>query len=256
MKKPLDNINVLVTREQRQAQPLVKLIEENGGTTIETPLIKVECFANNNESISVDKYDWVFFTSANGVHSFMMLPGSSQLLSRCHIAAVGTKTAKVVEHYAYTVDFIPDTFNAETLAQQFVQLFPQADHLLIVRGNLSRMVLPTIFAKKGIVFDLITMYETKPNEMLKASLPRIIEQKKPHILTFTSPSTVDVFADFLCDVEQFSLIRQLPTVCIGPTTEQQAKKFGFTQIYTPNEFTVEAMVEVLKEIVVKQTYYK
>lgn len=236
---------VLITREKSQAEALASLIERYEGVPLVVPLIKTECKKNESFAIDERSYEWIFFTSVNGVRCFMKQHRDADVLKRAKLAAVGDKTAKAIETYGYRVHFIPTMFNAESMVEQFLERYPNSDHFLIVRGNLSRDVLLKVFAEKKRTFDALVVYETKPNVAIKEQLIETLKQKKPDYLTFTSPSTVDTFVRLLEDTDLLNDMREVPAVSIGTTTEEAVRSHHFSTLITPKTFTIEQMVDAL-----------
>lgn len=247
---PLANKKILITRERKQATSLANLIEGKRGIPIVVPLITIDCLMNEAKIHQVERFQWVFFTSANGVRCLMEGIPNHQLLAKVKIAAVGTKTKQALEQYGIAVDFVPSTFNAETMVAEFFNQYPKANNCLIVRGNRSRDVLQKAFESRHLHYESVTVYETKPNKAIKQDLIQTL-QEDIDILTFTSPSTVDTFVSLVQDTSLFQSLRHRPVVSIGTTTERQAKKHQFTTLITPTTFTIEAMVTALEQYVMK-----
>lgn len=239
----LRNKKVLITREKSQAKSLSSLIKKYNGIPIIVPLISIECLKTDHFDVKQKPYEWIFFTSVNGVHCFMKQYNVS--LVQYKIAAVGHKTAQIIENYGYNVHFIPSTYNAETMVEEFLHKYPNSNHILIIRGNLSRNVLLEALREANLSFDPIVVYETKPNLQMKEILIETLKRERPDYLTFTSPSTVNTFINLLEETEIINEILQIPTVCIGSTTENAAKSLHFSTLITPDTFTIEAMVDEL-----------
>src|SRR5699024_9561022 len=119
----LQNKKILITREKHAAEKFAELITAFEGVPIQTPLLQINC---------------IFITSKNGVDCFFQ-QGIS--IANCRIAAVGPKTTQAIEAYGYHVEFIPTVYNAETMAQEFLEIYEDSGAVLFVRGNLSRGVL-------------------------------------------------------------------------------------------------------------------
>lgn len=238
---------VLITREKTQAKAFAKLIKDNDGIPIEVPLLKIECQSTN---IEIDKaYQWIFFTSANGVNCFFE---QYKLPHGVKIAAVGLKTKIAIEEHGYTVAFMPSTFNAETMAEEFLEKeHPFTSSILLIRGNRSRKVLPQVFKANGLSFDLLEVYKTSFNRDHKETLNRIIEEGNIDFLTFTSPSTIQAFTELLSP-SNLERVKTIVCVCIGTTTGNKADEMGFQHTLIPDEFTIEGMVRHMKEYLLKE----
>lgn len=253
MTSALDGKKILVTREKKQAKFFSELIKEKGGIPVEVPLLKISVVdqAENLKLLQnwVD-YKWIFFTSANGVHYYFQLLKKygikTESFEKKNIAAVGHKTENALKEYGYAADFIPTIYDAETMATEFFKIEKEKGPILIIRGTRSRDVLPTFFSEHDIPFDMVTVYQTVYNEEAQKRLNDVLQQDAIDYITFTSPSTVEAFVK-MADQKPDKLC-----VCIGTTTERRAKELGFNKLLTPKEFTVDAMIKVLMEYIVKE----
>lgn len=245
----LQDKHVLVTREKDQAQSFSRLITEAGGQPIVVPLLDITCLAQErHEKLQqpFDRFEWLFFTSANGVECFFeKLDHASDTVAACRMAVVGTKTEQALKKYGYVATFIPTTYNADTMASEFIEKHPDAKRLLLVRGNRSRPVLPDEFARHGYDIETLEVYETTVNRNARVALQTVLSQNKLDFITFTSPSTVKAFAE-LVDVQKYL---HLVCVCIGTTTQKAVLEQGFKQTVVPDEFTIEGMVEQMSHYV-------
>lgn len=245
----LQNKRILVTREEQAAKQFSKKIAAAGGNALLAPLLQINCLSDTNQtgaSILKSKYDWVFFTSKNGVDCFMKQAESKEILSSARIATVGPKTAQAVERYPFSVDFIPSTYNAEVMAAEFLRTYSEEGSVLFVRGKIASTILLDAFTKAGRTFDCLEVYDTVTNEAIKPVLQTILQEKSIDYLTFTSPSTVNAFVQL---VDEFHLYKHIPVVCIGTTTEKQARNHGFLQTIIPEHFTTEGMIEVMHQVI-------
>lgn len=246
MSSRLQEAKILVTREESQAKAFSNIILEKGGIPFEVPLLTINCkYSSANDYIieSLAKYEWIFFTSSNGVECFFEIINRSKQsydLSLCKFAAVGTKTEMALTKHGYRADFIPTIFNADTMANEFSINHINCGPILLVRGNRSRDVLPDQLSEKGYYFDLFEVYETVHNQKVKHELNNLLNNEKIDFLTFTSPSTIDAFIGMVDKMTDFNTYT---CVCIGTTTEKRAREVGFNTIIVPETFTIEGMVE-------------
>lgn len=240
MLAPLHGKEILITREKSQSKVFAELVKAQGGIPIEIPLLNIACIGFA-ERLPLPDYQWIIFTSANGVHCFFK--GLSGKLDDCvRFAVVGHKTEKPLLEYGVSANFVPSVYNAEVMAAEFLQQITINGAILIVKGNKSRNVLQEAFSKSEIAFDELVTYETTSNRSAKELLSRYFKQNYPDFITFTSPSTVEAFME-MCNEKLVSHALEIPCVCIGTTTEACAKEFGFKQTLLPNQFTIEGMVD-------------
>jgi len=195
MHKPLEGKTILLTGSKK-TQSIVDTIVQQGGEAVVCPLIRtVEVTeADDYERLASCKhYDWLIFTSQNGVEFFWKKIERHQFnLSQLSgkIAAVGEKTAALLERYGFTVHFMPSIFSADTFVKEFPSVSGESPKCLFIRGGLAKDTL-----KKGLPFpiDEWTVYTTVEN---KESIDKIVEtvrNSRQPILIFASPSAVDCF---------------------------------------------------------------
>lgn len=252
MSVSLHEKTILITREQHQAKEFSEKVLQHGGKPIEVPLLNVSCkehAANEEIFRALHVYQWLFFTSANGVACFFQLAKKYQVnidsLKTKQFAVVGHKTGNALKKFGFKVDFIPSTYNADVMASEFLKKSTEVGPVLLVRGNRSRDVLPTEFSMHGLYFRSLVVYETTYNYKMADRLNDVLAKKQYDFITFTSPSTVESFSEM-------ALIENEKTcVCIGTTTEARAQALGFTTIITPAEFTIDGMIACISDYIAK-----
>lgn len=251
----LQNKNILVTREERQAKEFAEKIKQFGGNPFLTPLLKVKCVdAENHLQIleNIQRYEWIFFTSANGIRCFFDIwhrEFGTRNLGHQKFAVVGTKTNDILRKYGYEATFIPSIYNAETMAVEFLQQYSPKQPVLLVRGKLSRQVLPEKFTEVDVDYDCLVVYETSVNHDSKKLLNNSLYYSHLDYITFTSPSTVDAFFLLLEDIKQ---IEGKEIVCIGTTTASRAIEKGLSNILMPEHFTIEGMITTISDHIAKK----
>jgi len=237
----LNNQNVLVTRAKEQATVFADKIHQFGGNAWIADVTRITCTSKGVENIQLYSYEWVFFTSANGVHCFFKHIQKAAELNHIHIAVVGEKTNQALMQYGRTADFIPSTYNAQTMAKEFLKRYTVTGRMLLVRGSKARPELVDAFSNANKVFDLLEVYKTEKNDAAKGKLKRIFEQVIPDYITFTSPFAVTAFDNLF----QIPLTIEPVVVCIGTTTALEAEKKGWSHIIVPEKFTIEGMLELM-----------
>lgn len=255
MGSSLQGKRVLITRERSQAQTFSEIILRDGGIPIVVPLLEIVCQPKSRRDLQqVSGFEWIFFTSANGVDCFFQMLHEYELekqLRSCKLAVVGHKTEEALKKYGYQAHFIPSIYNAETMADEFRSIYPPQSEgqLLLVRGNLSRQTLPIEFKKHGYKVELMEVYETVSHYKMKDQLNKQLTDQHIDFVTFTSPSTVHAFMKMIDPSFRY---KDLVCVCIGTTTEEAARQAEFKTILVPNMFTIEGMVKRMQEYVIKK----
>ncbi|WP_220083844.1 uroporphyrinogen-III synthase [Salinibacillus kushneri] len=250
-------MNVLVTREKSKAESLSRLIKKAGGNPIEVPLLTFEWIHDESRDViiqNLNQFDWIFFTSGNGVHFFMKSikrhSKATEALKSIHIAAVGKKTSKTLKQYNLTVDFEPSHYTAEVMGEEFAAYYTPKK-VLLVRGSLSRDVLPDFFSQSNIPYESITVYATKANRKEQENLKKTLYAKRLDAITFTSPSMIQAFFSLGKEAIKEEHLKKSACICIGSTTESEAKKKGFTNLIVPDQYTTAHMIEKFIDYVKK-----
>ncbi|SFA68825.1 uroporphyrinogen-III synthase [Lentibacillus halodurans] len=246
----LDGKRILITREESQAKEFSRQVSQHGGIPVEVPLLNIFCKCNKDNIWMIqnlERYQWIFFTSANGVHCFFQLLNEYSmhpLLSKSKFAVVGRKTAHVLEKFGYRAEFIPTTYSAEAMTKEFFTMYSSMEEpVLLVQGNWSRNILPDWFQEQGICFQALEVYETSYHFTVSGQLNQLLSQNHIDVVTFTSPSSVDAFME----MKEVWCHHDLPIACIGTTTEQRASAYGLTNLIVPDEFTIEGMLARIGE---------
>ncbi|MEI4829472.1 uroporphyrinogen-III synthase [Bacillus sp. FJAT-53711] len=243
---------VLITRAKQQAKEMSTEVRKQGGIPLEIPLLHIT--AVSNESFQqvrdeLDTYNWIIFTSKNGVNFF--LDGIKQSLPHTiKIAAVGVKTKKELEKRGYTVHFVPTAFVAEAFAEEFVSYIGSGTRVLLPKGNLARDVIPEALRGHGAIVRELVVYETAVHVQKREQLIDALQSRGIDVITFASPSTVQSFIALLEDENWREWIKECTIACIGPITEREARKH-FQNLLIPKEYTIESMLQCISEY-----YYK
>lgn len=252
--KPLFGRRILITRPREQSRELIRALEDAGAETVEFPTIQtvpVNDYSLLDQAVKeLSSYDWIIFTSANGVSYFMdrlKLAGKDvRELKDVKIAAVGPATARRVETLNIAVDLIPINYIAEGLLEEFRRICIAGNRLLLPRAKSAREVLPQQLREMGAEVTVAPAYETVTATTNAAPVRRQIEDGKIDWITFTSASTVENFAKLINgDLEK--LLEKVKVAAIGPVTAGAAVKRGIkvdsTAAISTNEGLVEAIIK-------------
>lgn len=241
----LKNQRILVTRNEPKAGEFAQQITNYGGQAVVTPLIKIEC---QQQSLGqLEAYEWIIFTSANGVRCFFKnveKEGKADRLATVRFAVVGPKTNQALQAFGYQAEFIPSMYDAKTMGPEFLEKYQPIGRVLLVQGQLSRPVLEEALQVENVPVDCMTIYHTVTNGEAKVQLNQVLATYPFDFITFMSPSTVDAFVELTGESGDEI---QSTIVCIGTTTEKRARAQGFQKILVPDEFTIEGMMEKMHE---------
>lgn len=256
---PLFGKRIVVTRARSQASELVERIEELGGEPYEFPVIETIMPESAEKKAKIaaalgalESYDWVFFTSANGVEFFWRhlaeLGADIRGLHRARIAAVGPGTAAALAQRGVMAEELPAKFQAEGLIETFGPRLLPGQNVLLPRGDLARDWLPDKLRELGLQVTDVDTYETVVTGEDDIELLKLLEEGRVHAVTFTSSSTVRNFIDILKRMgveDPLQLLENVTIACIGPLTEQTAVELGLTPGLMPEEATIDSLIQEL-----------
>ncbi len=226
-KRPLFGKKIVVTRTREQAGDLSKRLQNLGADVIELPTIRIELPEDKEgfvEGIThAHEYDWLVFTSPNGVEkffeAFFATYDDARSLGNPRIAAIGAGTAAKIREYRFGVDLIPERFVAEGLIDEFKKLNVENQTILWIKAAESRDVIYDGLMKLGAIVDECVAYRTVPEtDDFTGAQAQFIEEGAD-MVTFTSSSTAEHF---------FALDLPWPERCvaasIGPITSTTLKE--------------------------------
>ena len=239
-------MRILVTRPRAQADGFMEGLKAAGFEPIPFPVIEIQRVEDNADLddalAALDTYDWIVFTSVNGVDMvFERLPRGAILP---HVAAIGPKTAWALKGRGITPDFVPDEYVAESILPGLGDV--NGKRILLPRAEIARKALPDAIRAAGGIAEEIAVYRTLPATPDANGLEAL--QSGVDWITFTSPSTV---ANFIEIVRQHGLDPLLlpgrpRTACIGPITERAARAEGFQIGLVAQDYTSDGLVRALR----------
>ena len=260
-KKPLFGQRILVTREHAEG---FESLEELGAEVIEFPTIEIvppENYDGLDASMDeINTYDWLIFTSRNGVkyffRRFFEKKRDIRDLHGIKICAIGSKTEKEIGKFGIRVDLVPDEFRAEGLIEAITKLGGvlcsegacRSDQplkglkFLLPRAEKAREIFPEKVRELGGEIDVPVAYRTRKPEFRGKRLRRFLREGKITIATFTSAATFHNLREIMGDDAE-ELLRGVTLAVIGPVTAKAVEKAGLRADIMPRESTIEAMVE-------------
>ncbi len=250
---PLRGKKILITRARDQAGQFSTLLRKLGAEVIEFPTIEVVPplrWEELDRAISrLDSYDWIIFTSANGVKFFwerLKEKGKEDPFPfRLKICAIGPATAKQLKEKGVRIDYVPKEYIAEAILGGFERMAIQGKHILLARARVARDVLPRGLRKAGARVDVVETYRTiKPRGGAK-KLRQLLSVGEIDTVTFTSSSTVNHFMELLKKEDWKMLLNGVAIACIGPVTASTAKEWGMSVHIQPEAYTIPAMTEAI-----------
>lgn len=253
-RRPLFGKRVLMTRAKEQAGELAGLLAASGAEPIEGATIQIvepKDWAPVDQAIdAIDRYDWLIFTSVNGVGQFMnrlrALGHDARSLAGRRICCIGPRTAEELAQYGVNADVVPVEYQAEGVLATLAESDLSRARILIPRAEVARELLPEELRASGAVVDVIPVYRTEiPRESIDG-WKRLLADRQIDIVTFTSSSTVRNFIELVGGEAQARLlIQSVAVACIGPITAQTARDAGLAVAIMPGENTIPALVEAM-----------
>ncbi len=250
--RPLFGRTVVVTRAREQASELKKLLEEAGARVLQFPTIEIVPPASFESLDAVvdllDSYDWLIFTSVNGVDSFFRRLHAKGLdaraLSSVMIAAVGQPTAALLLERGIRADLVPDKFQSIAL----LPLLPQDQKGLrtaVIRAAVGRNEIIDELRARGGTVDLAVAYETRATTAIRDELVALLDDRSIDCVTFTSASTVEHFFDNLSEEQAARLTEQAVLASIGPTTSTAIRSRGAVVNVEADEASVASLTDAV-----------
>ena len=252
-KRPLFGKRVLVTRARSQVSRLAELLEGHGAETVQAPAIRISPVSNTKEldeaARNIGSYDWITFTSPNGVRGLRdrlaALSLDSRAFSGVRIATVGPATAKALEEMGIRPDLAPKVYAADGLVKAFAAEGVRTGRALCLRSDIGRETLPDGLRRAGMEVDEVVSYRTemapKSSEAAREALRD--GTRGVDATTFTSSSTVTNLVRLLDgDVEP---INRTVVACIGPVTAVTARDQGIRVDVVAKRQTLEGLVDSL-----------
>jgi len=211
----------------------------------------------------LESFDWVVFTSANGVDWFVrrLLETGRDVRAMWgpKLAAIGPKTAEALQNLRLKVDYVPSEFVAEAVVREFPEDV-RGKKILIPRAAQAREVLPESLRKLGADVEVVAVYETVLDASDASSIREMLAAGQIHAVTFTSSSTVKNFVELVrnggspeaSEATGRLLPENVIVACIGPITADTARSLGLEPDVVSNEYTIDGLVAALLDYETKK----
>jgi len=243
----------VVTRAAGQANTLSGRLGDLGADAIELPTIEIRPAADygplDRAIAELYSYDWLIFTSANGVRFFLeRLDRSTADLRalRARICAIGPATRAAIEALHLRVDVIGKEYVAEGLVEALAAHELSGARVLLPRAAVARDLVPQALAARGAQVNVVEAYRTVMPDAAPARAREIfLGPSRPHWITFTSSSTVQNFAAALGPENLPQALDGVRVASIGPVTTRTARALGIDVDVEAAVFTIDGLLESL-----------
>ena len=253
--KPLFSKTIVITRDAESNADFTAKIIAKGGCPIEFPTIKIEPLTQTNQFLQtltkLAEYDWLIFTSANGVTVFFdalqKLGKDARVFASAKIAAIGSETAAKLSEFGIKADFVPNVFTSKELGKQLISFTNLQDKkVLLLRSQLASNDLSELLSGAGAEVDNVPVYTAVTVKNKSELLSEKIRKGEIDWLTFASPSSVKAFFEQIpADLVNSSNTK---IASIGPVTSEQLKTFGLKVDAQASEHTAEGLLDAIEKM--------
>jgi uroporphyrinogen III methyltransferase/synthase len=243
-----------MTRDTAGNADFAAKIIRRGGNPLEFETIRIKPLTDSNDFLrtlaQISQYDWIVFTSGNGVTTFFdaldSLGKDARIFSSAKIAAIGGRTAERLSEFGIKADFVPGIFTSRELGNQLIGFTNlQSKKILLLRSQLASTELVEMLAGAGSQVDNVAVYTALSTKSESGWLTDGIGDGTIDWLTFASPSSVDGF------FEQFDSgavnSSNVKVASIGPVTSERLKELGIKVDATAKEHTLDGLLDVIEE---------
>ncbi|MSO20113.1 MAG: uroporphyrinogen-III C-methyltransferase [Acidobacteria bacterium] len=252
-KQPLFGQRILITRPRNQAAELVQPLRALGAETLELPTIAIEDPEDwsglDGALKKIKQYDWLVFTSANGVRQFMKRLAQAgqdiRALTGAKLCAIGPATADELRTLHLQVDKVPNEYVAEGVVKSFARVPLKGKRILMPRARVARDVLPDALRARGARVDVVEAYRSVLPQDSAQRAQVIFERHAPTLAVFTSSSAVNNLFKLLPEAELRRHLDSVKIASIGPITSQTLRDHGLAVSMEPAEHTVPALVRAI-----------
>lgn len=260
---PLRGKTVLVTRPRGQSEDLAARLEALGATVVLCPTIEVvppSSWVALDASIrGIKGYNWVIFTSANGVRFFFrrlseIRSDGAEALAGLVVCAIGPATALALEAAGAIALVKASDSKAEGALMAIIDYLGGDDKVrglrfLIPRARVARDFLPDGLRRLGARVDAVETYQTIRPDVEPESVLRIFKENSVDAVTFTSSSALSNFAALVGFTDLSDLLENTLVACIGPVTAETAASHGLKRVIQPELYNTDALVaSIVKSI--------
>ncbi len=251
---PLFGRRIVITRAREQAGDLRTRLERLGAEVLELPLVEIRPKAERDMILEIfegiGQYDWLVFTSANGVRNFfaLFLKAFRDLrgLGVMRIACVGASTARLVREMHLEVEICPESGAADGLADAMIATGSLDNaKVLVITGNLNRDTLVTKLEDERAIVDIFQVYENVRTDLAGHPAAEEFRKSGADAVLFASSSAVRAFAAQAGALQTAGGARRLLAGSIGPRTSEAMRETGIRVDFEAKESSIEALVDAL-----------
>ncbi len=245
--RPLFGRTILVTRPRHQAQSLCSRFIELGARVLVQPTIEIapcEDWGAVDDALSrLDQFDWLVFSSANGVEHLLTrlfsLGRDLRALGGIQLAAIGPGTAEALEAWHLNADLVPDEYRAETLADAMAP-HVAGKQVLLARANRGREVLAERLQQAGAQVSQVVVYTSTDMEDIDPQIETALSDGDVDWITVTSSAIAQSAARLFG-----GSFGQAKLASISPVTSEILRSLGHEPNAEADDYTMEGVVEAV-----------
>jgi len=252
--RPLFGTTVLVTRPREQVGEFADLLTAYGAHVIAFPTIAIIPPADwgplDQALADLAGYDWIVFTSVNGVRFFFerlrALGRDVRAVGHARFCAIGPRTAEALASRGFRADLVPAEYQAEGILEAFKKENLKGARVLLPRAEVARDLLPDELRGRGAKVTVAVAYRTIRPETDAESIKAQLQRGAIGVVTFTSSSSVRNYVELFADQnDACALTANAVVACIGPITAETAESFGFKVRVRAKENTIPALADAI-----------
>ena len=244
-RKPLHGRRIVVTRPRHQAESLRNALAALGADVVVAPAIRIEPPADwaplDGALAHADDYDWIVFTSVNGVEAFFDRVTSTP---RSAFAAIGPATADALCERGVEATVVPERFVAEEVFEALSRHTDMSGKkVLLPRADIAREALPKLLRDAGADVDVVAAYRTVASSEDIERATALVRDGSVHAVTFTSGSTVRSFFSAADDAVR----ARVAPASIGPITSEALREENVEPVIEAERYTTDGLVEAIRQ---------
>lgn len=253
------NRSILVACSAKKMSTLSDGLRALGASVTPFPVIEIREIEDkvqmDNALDSLERYDWIIFTSAYGATYFSQRfherKIQSNVLKELKICAIGPATESTLKELGFKVDMVPTRFVAEGVVEALETCYGglggiTGSRILIPRAKFARDVLPDTLTAAGAGVDIVPFYQTVKATLDKKTILQL-KAETPDLIVFTSSSTVKNMVEIMGHTAGKNLLRKSTVAAIGPITVNTVESFGKHVEIVPKQSTIVSLIQAIED---------
>jgi uroporphyrinogen III methyltransferase / synthase len=254
---------IVFTRDPAGNAEFAAKVAAKMAIVLELPVTRIKPLTDSNAFVKtltkVNEYEWVIFTSANGVEMFFAalakLNKDARVFGSAKIATIGSRTAEKLAHFGLRADFVPAEFTSKDLAKELIEFTNLRDHkILLLRSQLASDDLPALLETAGASVDNVPIYTHEKNLCDLKPVSEMLAAKKVAWLTFASPFAARCFFEQI--PADFAKSSGAKVASIGPVTSEQLLKLGVAVDAEASDHTIDGLIASMEKHEIRNTRYE